>query len=906
MQKMEKQQWHVMSPELVKQALSVDSIAGLSEQEAAQRRSRYGMNVLSKKRGKSALTRFLLQFHQPLIYILLISSIITVLLREYVDASVIFGVVLINSIVGFLQESKALRSLEALARTMVAQVTVVRDGVKKRLSSVDLVPGDLVVLASGDKVPADIRLIQSKELQVNESVLTGESLPVSKKDESLAAETVLPERSNMVYASTLVTYGQGTGIVVETGDNTEIGAISKLISSAEDIQTPLTKKIASFSRILLYVIIALAIVTFGVGILRGESPFDMFLAAVALAVGAIPEGLPAAVTIVLAIGVARMAKRKAIIRKLPAVETLGSTTIICSDKTGTLTENQMTVQEIVAGGDHFSVTGAGYGGAGEIRRGGERITASFFPALAECLTAGCLCNDSRIEEKTGRSDVVGDPTEGALIVAAVKGGLAAENLETRYPRLDVIPFESQHQYMATLHKSVENQAKFIYMKGAAEKVLERCARAIDGAGEPGEFVREAAVDRANEMAKKGLRIIAFAYKEYSGAGEKITSADIERDLVFLGFQAMIDPPRPEAIRAINSCYSAGIEVKMITGDHVLTASAIGRQLGLRSLRTLPGGSDGEVTGKTIENLSDEKLADVVERSVVFARTTPEQKLRLVKSMQSKGHIVAMTGDGVNDAPALKQANIGIAMGMMGTEVAKEAADMVLTDDNFATIEAAVEEGRGVFDNLRKFIVWTLPTNLSEGLVVLFAIFIGVTLPILPVQILWINMMTAIFLGMMLAFEPKERGLMERPPLDPKSPIMTRELITRIIWVGGLLVGGVFWLFEYELKSGASIEQARTAAASILVIGELFYLFNSRSLTRSMFSVGIFSNAWAWMGAGIMAALQLLFVQWRVLNVFFGTAPISGEAWIRIVLFGVIVYAAVEIEKIIFRRLGFIK
>ncbi len=584
-------------------------------------------------------------------------------------------------------------------------------------------------------------------------------------------------------------------MVFATGANTEVGRISTLVSTADILETPLTRKIAAFSRLLLVVILALAVLTFVVGVMRGQKAFDMFMAAVALAVGAIPEGLPAAVTITLAIGVSRMARRRAIIRKLPAVETLGSTTTICSDKTGTLTVNQMTVREISAAGQKFELTGSGYGPEGEIKTGAVGYDFPNNVATRECLLAGLLCNDSTIAQKGGRWDVNGDPTEGALIVAARKAGLDEGLIHQELPRLDSIPFESQHQYMATLHDRKSDGSRLVYVKGGVEVVLSKCKSALDTSGHAVELDSSVIHAQTEEMASQGLRVLAFARGELPADATAIGHSDIA-NLTFLGLQGMIDPPRPEAIDAVRACQSAGIRIKMITGDHPITARAIAEKLGLDGAATGTEQSPLVMTSQDLAEKSDQELIDIAEQVAVFARATPEQKLRLVRALQANGHVVAMTGDGVNDAPALKQSDIGVAMGVGGTEVAKEAADMILTDDNFATIEAAVEEGRGVFDNLTKFIVWTLPTNLGEGLVILAAIFAGVTLPLLPVQILWINMTTAVLLGLMLAFEPKEPDIMRRAPRDPKTPILDGTLILRIGIVGFIMLIGAFGSFEW--------------------------------------------------------------------------------------------------------------
>ncbi|MFV1957370.1 MAG: cation-transporting P-type ATPase [bacterium] len=887
--------WHHLPTDEVIGLLDSDKGKGLDLFEVDNRQKHFGPNVITGKKGKGPLLRFLLQFHQPLIYILLAAGIVTALIREWVDAGVIFGVVLVNAFIGFIQEAKAVKAIEALARTMTTEATVLRAGGKQYISSAEVVLGDIVLLQSGDKVPADLRLFQTRDLQLDESALTGESVPVEKKPDVLDHDTGLADRRNMAYASSLVTYGQGGGIVVAIGTKTEVGRISELISSTEALETPLTRKIARFSHILLYAILALASLTFIVGFVRGQSASEMFVAAVALSVGAIPEGLPAALTITLAIGVARMARRQAIIRKLTAVETLGSTTVICSDKTGTLTKNQMTVQEILAGGERFEVTGAGYTPSGRILRQASPVDAAEFPALMECLKAGLLCNDSLLLEKENRWAVQGDPTEGALLVSAVKAGLDMATVRRELPRIDAIPFESQHQYMASLHDGGTDNSGIIYVKGSVEAIMERCVSSFDVAGRPAVLSSERIHRAVEEMAAKGLRVLAFARGEIRQGTTGLNHPDVASGMTFLGLQGMIDPPRQEAILAVQQCHTAGIRVKMITGDHALTASSIAQQVGIHNPSTV-------INGKALMEISDRELIDVADRTSVFARVAPEQKLRLVEALQAMGNVVAMTGDGVNDAPALKRADIGVAMGVTGTDVAKEAADMVLTDDNFASIKAAVEEGRGIFDNLTKFIVWTLPTNLGEGLVILAAIFAGVELPILPVQILWINMTTAVLLGLMLAFEPKEPGIMTRMPRDPKTPILTGMLIWRIFIVGLLLLAGAFGLFEWELMTGASMAEARTVAVNVFVVVQLFYLFNCRSLMKSISRIGFFSNPYIFGGVTIMLVLQVMFTYLPAMNLMFHSAPIDLNAWAKIVAAGVITYMIIEFEKWLRRRI----
>jgi cation-transporting ATPase F len=877
--------WHAEHLQDISASLNVDVLRGLDEVEAAARLQKHGPNCPSVRPGPGLLARFLSQLTQPLILVLIASGSVTLFLREWVDASVIFGVVLVNAVIGFIQEGKAEAALAALARAVAAEATVLRAGARRKLDAVELVPGDVVVLSAGDKVPADLRLFAGKELRTAEAALTGESVPVDKHCEPLAADTSLADRRNMAYTGTLVVGGQGTGVVVATGDVTETGRISGLIAQAPDLTTPLTRKLAEFTRYLLVAILVLAGLTFAVGVWRGESVFDMFMAAVALAVGAIPEGLPAAMTVTLAIGVSRMARRKAIIRKLPAVETLGGTTIICSDKTGTLTENAMTVREIWAGGAAFAVHGNGYTPDGKIESGS--LPAEVGGALRETLLAGLLCNDARLLQEGDMWTVVGDPTEGALLVAARKGGLDEGTLGANFPRHDELPFDSARQYMATLHE-IEG-ARAAYLKGAMEKLLPACASMLDSRGREVALDRQAIQMAALRMAESGLRVLAVS-RMVLGPGQQLEHDSINSSQVFLGLIGMIDPPRPRAIAAVRTCHAAGIRVKMITGDHPGTAIAIARQLGIAGVAGVA------LTGSDLARLDDAALRKAVAEVDVFARVAPEQKLRLVKALQANGEVVAMTGDGVNDAPALKQADIGVAMGLGGTEVAKEAAAMVLTDDNFATIEAAIEEGRGIYDNLVKFIAWTIPTNAGEGLVILAAVFAGTTLPITPLQILWINMTTAVLLGMMLAFEPAESGIMQRSPRRPAAPILDSALIQRCLLVSVLLLIGSFSLFELALYRGQSLAEARTIAANVFVLVETAYLFNCRSLTRPFWTIDLFSNPWVWVGSGAMLALQLVFTYVPAFNRVFQTAPIGVSDWFSIIAIAALCAAIVETEK----------
>lgn len=891
--KLLEKKWHALSENEVVTVIGSSLEKGLTTDQVLHRQKEYGPNALPKKKGTNWFVMFLLQFHQPLVYILLLAAFITGFLKEWVDASVIFGVVFINAIIGFIQESKARRAIESLAKAMTNEATVIRDGKKQRINSAELTFGDIVYLQSGDKVPADVRLMQVRELQIDESALTGESVPVMKSTHPLTPDTVLADRTNMAYSSTLVTYGTGVGIVASIGDSTEIGKISQLIDSADVLTTPLTQQIAKFSAFLLYVIIGLAILTFIAGLLHGESAFQMFMAAVALSVAAIPEGLPAAVTITLAIGVSKMAKRHAIIRKLPAVETLGSTSVICSDKTGTLTQNQMTVQVVFADNKHYDVTGVGYAPQGDFVFDNKPINTESEKVLIECLTAGLLCNDANLVHKNSTWAIEGDPTEGALITSGHKAKLSKEELFKKQRRIDAIPFESQYMYMATLNKSENGNT--IYVKGSVESILSRCSNILSDQSGISEYDHAYLSKIAEDMASKGLRVLAFAKKRCSTDQVKIHHEDVDEDLTFLGFQAMIDPPRPEVISAISNCKSAGIKVKMITGDHELTALAIAEKIGIVEKNNVDK-SEKVLNGKTISTLTDQELISRVPKTSVFARVAPEDKLRLVKALQVQGETVAMTGDGVNDAPSLRQANIGIAMGITGTDVAKETADMVLTDDNFATIEAAVEEGRGVYENLVKFITWTLPTNFGQGLIVIIATILGITLPMLPVQILWINMTTAILLGLMLAFEPKEQGIMNRPPRSQKEPILTNPLILRIVIVGALLCTGAFFLAEYAIKMGRTVAESRTIAVNVFVFGQTFYLFNCRSLRDSFFKLGFFGNNAILIGVTIMTLLQIAFSYVPAMRIAFHSAPLLIKDWVLIMVVGLIVFVVIEIEK----------
>ncbi|MGM0623626.1 MAG: cation-translocating P-type ATPase [Campylobacterota bacterium] len=882
---------HAVDAQEILQEIGVASDRGLDTNQIAQLRQEYGKNELTQKRQKSKLLLFMQQFNQPLVYILLVAAIVTALLGHYVDSAVIFGVILINSIIGYIQELKAITAIEALSKMGKVSATVMREGEKTSIDAKELVVGDIVLLYSGDKVPADIRLIKSKELQSDESSLTGESVSVEKLTDKLSADTTLADRSNMVYSSSLITSGSAVGVVTAVGNDTQIGKINTMIDDADILETPLTIKIAQFSKVLLYIILAMALFTFVVGMLRGGEAIEMFLASVALAVAAIPEGLPAAMTIILAIGVSKMAQQNALIRKLPAVETLGSTTVICSDKTGTLTQNEMTVKAIYAGAQNYSVDGVGYDAKGSINSIDKEAPAEN-EALQRTLKAGVLCNESNVVKKGNRYQVIGDPTEGALVVSGKKGGFERDMLEDELIHIDTLDFDSKNQYMASYYGAKNRSSSHIYIKGSLEKILERCEVMLDAQGNEVAIDRQQIVEEAEKMAKEGMRVLAFAYMSVQNWIESLEHHHIENGLTFLGLQAMIDPPRSEVKDSIASCYGAGIGVKMITGDHKITALAIAKEIGIKT-----DGKISALSGTELEKMDDAALLEVISEVNVFARVTPQQKLRLVKLLQQKKNIVAMTGDGVNDAPALKQANIGTAMGITGTEVSKEAADMILTDDNFTTIKNAVEEGRGVYANIIKFITWILPTNVGQGLVIVAAVMLAFELPLSPVQVLWVNMTTAVLLGLTLAFEPKESGLMEYPPRDVDAAILSKELLVRVVYVGGMLLVLSFFAFWYVKHGiGGSLEQARTAAVNIFIFGQTFYLFNCRSMQHSMFTLGVFTNRWMLIGIGAMVFFQLLFIYAPFMNTLFGTAPLGVSEWIIVGISSLIIYSVVEIEK----------
>jgi magnesium-transporting ATPase (P-type) len=885
--------WHGRRAEDVLEKFGTDATRGLTGAEARRRLAVHGPNRLPEAVRRGPLVRLLLQFHNPLIYVLLAAGAVTLWLEHYIDAGVIIGVVVVNAIIGFVQEGKAERALDAVRAMLASRATVVRDGERREIDATEVVPGDVVVVESGTKVPADLRLVRLRNLRVNEAALTGESVPVEKSLDAVDPEAPVGDRRCMAYSGTVVTYGQARGVVVATGSDTEIGRIGTLVSDVGQIVTPLVRRLDQFAKQITLFILVVGALTFLYGHYVARMPaIDIFLAVVGLAVAAIPEGLPAIVTITLAIGTTLMAKSRAIVRRLPAVETLGSVTVICTDKTGTLTCNEMTAVEVLLPRRTVHVTGAGYAPEGGFRDGGEPMEPQAAADLLELCRCALLCNDAILRrDDTGEWVLEGDPTEGALVALALKAGLEQSAERERTPRVDEIPFESERCFMATLHHDHAGRA-FIYVKGAPECVLGLCAGGADDAP----VDAHAWSSRMESAAQQGQRLLALARAEVSPATTALSEADLPPRLELLGMVGMIDPPRPEAVAAVDHCRRAGIRVKMITGDHLVTAAAIGRQLGL------DGGQP--LSGATVEQLDDDALADRVRQTDVIARASPEHKLRLVTVLQRQGELVAMTGDGVNDAPALKAAEIGVAMGAGGTHAAREAADLVLTDDNFASIAEAVRRGRVVFDNIKKALLFILPTNGGEAGVILIAVFAGMALPVTAAQILWINMVTAVTLAIALGFEPAERGVMDRPPRPPREPLITRLLLGRILYVTVLMIAVTFGVYEWEIARGSSLETARTAAVNMLVIGELVYLFNVRHFTDHAFARDtLYGNPVAFWACVSLLAMQLAFTYAPPMQHLFRTTALDAASWLLIVALGLAKFLAVEAEKWVLRRLG---
>ena len=888
--------WHSHSVEEVMAHLDVAE-EGLGEEERERRQKLYGPNALTQARPPSALYRFLLQFHNSLIYVLLVASVLTLILGYWIDTAVILLVVVLNAVVGFVQEGKAADAMDAIRKMLSLQATIFRNGTRMTVLSETLVPGDVVALASGDRIPADIRIIRESNFSVDEAALTGESLPAKKSTEPLAVDTLLGDRTNMVYSGTMVTFGTAAGVVVNTGDKTEFGRISALLKEVETITTPLLRQIGSFGKWLTATVLLLSALTFFIGYFIRDHEFgDMLLMTVALAVSAIPEGLPAVMTITLALGVQRMAGKHAIVRQLPAVETLGSVTVICSDKTGTLTRNEMTAQTVATADRIFEVTGTGYRPEGAFVLDGREVRIADSPELELIARASLLCNDSSLNFREDEWLVAGDPTEGALLSLAMKAGMDLSAEKAAFPRIDVIPFESEHRFMATLNQSPDG-ARYIFVKGAPEQVFAMCNLERDAQNNTRPVNLPYWEGCVQNIALSGQRTLALAMKEVPVSQSRVDFSDVRDEMILMAVFGIIDPPRDEAVEAVRQCHTAGIRVIMITGDHAETARVIGERLGI-------GIGKKAMTGAEVEGRTDEELQEIVRDVDVFARASPEHKLRLVQALQANGEITAMTGDGVNDAPALKRSDVGLAMGLKGTEAAKEAAGIILADDNFATIACAVREGRRIYDNLKKSILFLLPSNGSQTLVVMAAIFMDMILPLTSKQILWINMVTSVTLCIALTFEPPEENIMKRKPRDARQAAIPLHLFWRIGFTSVILMAAAFWLFNWELSRDGGIEVARTVTANVIITGQMFFLLNCRFLYASSLSLRLFrGNRWVWVSLGVLVLLQLLYTHAPFMHDIFGTYHLGWKEWLMVIGVGMVTFFLVELDKFFQRRLA---
>jgi len=889
--------WHAASEELVLEALGVSG-DGLSTAAAAERLISIGPNTLPRAEKQSALLRFLAHFNNVLIYVLLAAAALTAALDHLIDTGVILAVVVANAVIGFIQEGRAEQAMDAIRQLLAPKSSVLRDGERRSIDSGLLVPGDVVLLEAGEKVPADIRLLEAAGLRVEEAILTGESVPVDKRTIVVAPTAPIGDRSGMAFSGTLVAAGTGRGVVVATGGATEIGRISGLLSTVETLTTPLVRQINGFARWLTILILLIAAVLLVYGYFVVHMPFEeLFMIVVGLAVAAIPEGLPAVLTITLAVGVQAMARRNAIIRRLPAIETLGSVSVICTDKTGTLTRNEMMVVALASASNSYSVSGEGYAPEGDICLGQAQLDHRTHPILFEFARVSDLCNDAALRSLDGGWRVEGDPMEGALKAVAGKIAGKGTNTFSSWRRLDTIPFDAAHRYMAVLHKDPDGRS-WICAKGAPERIVAMCSAQLGADSQVEDLDPAFWHSRIDAIASQGQRVLALALRQMPDNQAVLNASDLEGHLVLVGLVGLIDPPRLEAISAVAECHEAGIRVKMITGDHAGTAAAIARQIGLQN-------PDRVLTGAELEQMDDAKLASVVIETDVFARTSPEHKLRLVTALQSHQLTVAMTGDGVNDAPALKRADAGIAMGQKGSEAAKEASDLVLADDNFASIAAAVREGRTVYDNIKKVISWTLPTNAGEAMTIIVALLLGMALPVTAIQILWINLITAVTLGLALAFEPTEQNTMKRPPRRRNEPLLSGELIWHVVLVSTLFLAAVFGIYAYALDKGHAPELARTMALNTLVVLEIFHLFFIRNIYgTSLTWRAVQGTRVIWLCVITITLAQFLVTYLPPLQQVFGTRGVPVMDGILIVAVGAVFFAIIETEKqlrLVFRK-----
>ena len=898
-------------PEAVLAALGAGA-DGLRSPDAADRLARVGPNRLPPPERDPLWKRIAVHFDDVLIYILLVSAVLKAILGDWVDFTVILAVAVINATIGFVQEGRAESALNGIRQMLSVHAEVRRDGAWARVDADDVVPGDVVRVRSGDKVPADLRLLQATNLRVEESALTGESVAATKRVAAVDADAGVGDRTSMLFSGTLVAAGQGVGVVTATGEATEIGRIQTMISEVSSLETPLTRQLDRFGKGLAVLILGMAVVMVLVGRLVHDFTVpELVSASIGFAVAAVPEGLPALVTITLALGVQQMARRRAITRKLPAVETLGSVTTICSDKTGTLTKNEMTARTVVTRGRSFAVSGVGYAPDGEVTLAGPdggrgpRADLAADPDLAAVAAAMMLCNDARVVPagsgegaQDGGWRLVGEPTEGAVRTLGMKAGVATQG----WSRVAVVPFESENKFMATLDRDPDG-GLHVHLKGAPDRVLDVCTTQTSTSGAPEPLDRAFWEEQIDELGGQGLRVLAAA-RGRAPADPPVELVESLVDLELCGLVGIVDPPRPEAVAAIAQCRDAGIRVKMITGDHAGTALAIGREMGI--VDGTDGGATGGagapavLTGPELQAMTTEQLRAVVRDVDVYARTSPEHKIRIVSALQAHGEVVSMTGDGVNDAPALTQADVGVAMGIKGTEATKDAAEVVLADDNFATIERAVEEGRRIYDNIRKSVLFLLPTNGAQSLVILVAVLFGLTLPLAPVQVLWINMITAVTLSLGLAYERAEPDVMSRPPRDPKASILDAVFARRILAVSLLIGGATMFAFYAERAVGAPLAEAQTTAVTMLALGQLAYLFNCRFLDRSSLTLDVLrGNRVIWLSAASLIALQCVFVYVPFMHDWFGSAPVGLDAWGKTLGLAVVVFLLVEVVK----RLG---
>ena len=888
--------WHAISADEVLKRLATNVGKGLDAAEAANRLQKYGPNRLPEGKKRGPFMRFLSQFNNILVYVLLGAGFTKLMLNLWVDAAIIFGVVILNALLGFVQEGKAEKALESIRNMLSAEARTLRRGETRMIPADELVPGDIVLLELGDKIPADLRLVDAKNLRTEEAALTGESVPADKSTDPVTANATVGDRECMAFSGTMVVSGRATGVVVATGNATELGRINALLAGVSALETPLLRQIKKFGYAITAVIAVVGALVFAYGKwVKGMDFVELFQAVVGIAVSVIPEGLPAIITITLAIGVQRMAQRNAIIRRLPAVETLGSVSRICSDKTGTLTLMEMMVVSAVTAESAYQITGNGYAPEGEVNKDGK--PAGKEPVLDLMGRVSMLCNDAELFEEDGTWKVEGDPTEGALYPFATKLGLDRQTEQAASPRIDAIPFESEHKFMATLHKTADGK-ELLFVKGAPEVILEHCDRQQTAGGGAQPIDRAHFMSASDKLAGQGERVLALAWLENPGVKTgSLEPADLPKSLVLLGLIGLLDPPRKEAIEAVKECHGGGIRVTMITGDHRITAAAIAKMLDIGDGKTA-------ITGAEIEEMNEAALQEKVRNVDVFARASPEHKLRLVKAIQANKQIVAMTGDGVNDAPALKKADIGVAMGIKGTEVTKEAAGMVLADDNFASITAAVKEGRTVYNNIEKAILFMLPTNVAQALVIMVAIFVGFTMPITAPQVLWVNMVTSVALGLVISFEPHELDVMSRPPRAVDRPILTGFGIWRVVFVGLALLAVTLWAFFWMKSQGAPDQLARTVAVNMITIGQVFYLLNSRYLLDSSLSFKAhLGNKYLPLGIGAVVVLQLLFTYAPPLQRLFDNEAIPLWVWPWLIVAGLVFFLVVEAEKLIIRSSG---